>query len=111
MSHFSFYSHLKREGATQPALNEEVINQYQHKKQKLVSKHVLQLQQKCVLEFCHSNEALRIDSNSRRIVDLNLPNREIEKHVGRIWLFLTIEEQHKLFQESKTVSTYNFLQR
>ena len=110
MMNCSFYGHLKRGGAPPlVALNEEVSNQYQHKKRKLVSKHVPHLQHKCVLEFCHSNEASHIDRNSYRIVEVSLQNGGIEKHVGRVWSVLTIDEQLKLFKQSKTVSTYNFL--
>ena len=106
-----FFLQSSKKGGTLPlvALNGKVSNQYQHKKRKLVSKHVLHLQRKCVLEFCHSDEASRIDSNSHHIAEMNLPNGGIEKHVRRLWTVLTIYKQHKLFKQSKTVSTYKFL--
>ena len=62
----------------------------------------------CVIEFCHSDEASQIDSNSHQIVDVVLPNGDTEKHVGRVWSVLTVDEQHKLFKNSKTVQNYGF---
>ena len=50
------------------------------------------LQKKCVLDFCHSEDSSSIDSNSRKIIDVNG-----EKHVGRVWLAKTINEQYKMF--------------
>ena len=51
MMNCSFYSRLKREEAPPPSSNKEVRNQYQRKKQNLVSKHVMQMQIKCYLYF------------------------------------------------------------
>ena len=47
---------------------------YKHKvrirKQSLVAK----IQKECVLDFCHSDESSRIDSNSHRIVEVKGPD-------------------------------------
>ena len=56
------------------------------------------LQRKCVLDFCHSEDSLSIDSNSRKIIDVNG-----KKHVGRVWLAKTINEQYKMFLTSEIV--------
>ena len=68
-----------------------------------------QLQIKCVQDFCHSDESLRINSNSHHIVDVDLPNGDVEKHVGRVWSVLTINEHYELFKKSITVSQYRFM--
>ena len=59
------------------------------------------LQRKCVLDFCHSEDSSSIDSNSRKIIDVNG-----EKHVGRVWLAKTINEQYKMFLTSEIVENY-----
>ena len=56
---------------------------------------------KCVLEFCHSNKASWIDSNSYQIFDVVLPNGNTEKHVGKLWSVLTVDEQYTLFKKYK----------
>ena len=63
----------------------------------------------CVLDFCHSDKAAQIDSNLHWIVDVVLPDGKIEKHVGRVWSVLTVDEQHTLFKQSKTIQGYTFL--
>lgn len=56
------------------------------------------LQKKCVLDFCRSEDSSSIDSNSRKIIDVNG-----EKHVGRVGLAKTINEQYKMFLTSEIV--------
>ena len=72
-------------------------------------KYVTKVKKQCVLEFCHSDEASQIDSNSHRIVEVVLPSGRKEKHVGQVWSVLTVDEQHTLFKQSKTVQDNNFL--
>ena len=79
---------------------------YQHKKRKTITRTLLrQLQIQSVKEFCHSDESSTIDSNSKRLVEVKSDDK-VEKHVGRVWIVSTIDEQHALFLESETVQTY-----
>ena len=82
---------------------------YKHKvrirKQSLVAK----IQKECVLDFCHSDESSRIDSNSHRIVEVKGPDGKIKRHVGRVWSALTINDQYKMFTRSTAVQTYRVM--
>ena len=102
MSCSLFYKQMKNASRT---VQKE---KYKHLKRKVKEKHATMMMKKCVQEFCHSDEASRIDSNSHRIVDVRLPNGDVEKHVGRVWSVLTVNEQHQLFKQSRTVSNYKF---
>ena len=66
-----------------PLPNEE---RYKHKlrKERNVSE-IVRNQHRSIKDFCHSEEALHLDSNSRRIVVVLNENGEEEKHVGRVW--------------------------
>ena len=60
------------------------------------------LQKESILCFCHSDDSLTIDSNSKRIVEVKIADK-VEKYVGRVWAVLTIDEQYSLFVESELV--------
>ena len=79
---------------------------YKHAKQKKRKQTALsQQQEQCVITFCHSDESSRIDSNSKRIVEVTIDGKT-EKHVGRVWAVRTIDEQYTLFCESDTVADH-----
>ena len=40
-----------------------------------------------IYDFCHSEESSTIDSNSRKIIEVNE-----ERHMGRVWLIPTVGE-------------------
>ena len=64
------------------------------------------MQQQCVDDFCHCDESSNIDSNSRRTVKVTNEDGIVEKHVGRVWLVSTVDEQYNLFLNSETVQNY-----
>ena len=101
MSKKLFYTSLKN--------NKPANENYKHKERNVREKYMTKVMKQCVLDFCHSNEASQIDSNLHRIVDVVLPEGKIEKHVGRVWSVLTVDEQHTLFKQSKTIQGYTFL--
>ena len=74
---------------------------YKHKERNVSEKYITKIMKQCVLDFCHSDKALQIDSNLHQIVDVVLPNGKKEKHVGRVWSVFTVDEQHMLFKQSK----------
>ena len=49
-------------------------------------------QEQYVLEFCHSDKSSTIHYNSKYIVDIKR-GVFIEKHVGRVWLGVAIDER------------------
>ena len=89
-------------------------NTYEHRERKKIVRGKSKLMKQCIREFFHSDEASRIDTHTRRIV--NVPSLEeddyfgdgviIEKHPGRTWEVSTIDEQYALFCESRNVDTY-----
>jgi len=105
MSKKSFY------GSKKVLMNSNQPDQsvYQHNVR--VRKELLRTKamQECIREFCHSDESSRIDSNSHRIVDVKGEDGKTSKHVGRVWSALTINDQYKLFLNSNTVQTYQFI--
>ena len=58
-----------------------------------------------MIDFCHSDESSSIDSNSKRVLEIDR-NGTIEKHVRRVWAASTIDEQYALFCQSDTVLEY-----
>jgi hypothetical protein len=87
---------------------------YHHIERKKIVIEKSKLQKQCIREFCHSDEATRIDSHTKRIVEV--PSLEednifgdgtiIEKHPGRVWEVSTVDEQYKMFCESRTLDAY-----
>lgn len=79
-----------------PLPNEE---RYKDKlrKERNVSKIVIN-QHRFIKDFCHSEEASHLDSNSRRIVVALNKNGEEEKYVGRVWEFPTVREEHTVYR-------------
>eukprot|EP00957_Ditylum_brightwellii_P187023 14243557-Ditylum_brightwellii.AAC.1 len=55
------YTSIKDNNASQQTSAEE---KYKHKKRKVTESEMAVLQKKCVLEFCHSDDASRIDTNA-----------------------------------------------
>ena len=80
------------------SISDDVI--YAHTQSTEYTTKIGLIHKRCVLEFCHSNESLSIDSNSCKILIVNG-----KKHVGRVWLFPTIREQYTLFLYSEIVNT------
>ena len=79
----------------------------QHKSRK--EREVFELvrrQCRSIVQFCHSEEASHIDSNSRRIVDVINEEGEEEKHIGRVWEFPTIREQYEVYKHSDVVTHF-----
>lgn len=69
-------------------------DKYEHVKRKTrVVSELCKLQEQSILEFCHSEGSLTIDSNSKLIVKVKVDGVE-EEHVGRVWLALTIYEKY-----------------
>ena len=51
------------------------------------------LQQQSILEFCHSDESSTINSRSKRMIEVLVDGRT-EKHAGRVWSVLTVNQQY-----------------
>eukprot|EP00957_Ditylum_brightwellii_P093077 7086999-Ditylum_brightwellii.AAC.1 len=66
------------------------------------------LQKRYVLEFSHSDDASRFDINTHWICKVIVDDKTKE-HVGRVWLLLTVTEQHDLVCKSNTVQKYKEL--
>ena len=63
------------------------------------------LQRQCIFQFCHSDDASRIDSNSSRCMNVTV-NGMKEWHVGRAWDVSNLGEKCALFFQSETLSNY-----
>ena len=59
-----------------------------------------------MLSFFHSDESSSIDSNSRRLIDVEV-NCSIERHVGRAWNMMTIDEKHAVCCPSDVAESFN----
>ena len=55
-----------------------------------------------ILTFCHSDYSSSIGSNCSRLVDGSI-NGILEKHDGRVWNVITIDEKHSLHRQSDVV--------
>eukprot|EP00957_Ditylum_brightwellii_P148672 11319167-Ditylum_brightwellii.AAC.1 len=87
-------------------VSSDVSDHYQHKKRKVYKIEKAELQRAYVVDFCHSKDASRIDTNLYRCIDVRGNNGEIEKHVGRVWNVPTVRKQYSLFKQSATVAKY-----
>ena len=65
---------------------------YRHKERNVREKYITKVMKQCVLDFCHSDKALQIDSNLHRIVEVVLSNGKKEKNMGRMWSLLTVDD-------------------
>ena len=74
---------------------------YSHSQPKQYVTASSKLMRDSIYDFCHSEESSTIDSNSRKIIEVNG-----ERHVGRVWLVPTVREQYKLFMQSDVMRTY-----
>ena len=54
--------------------NKPANENYKHKKRNVIEKYITKIMKQCILDFCHSNKALQIDSNLHQIADVVLPN-------------------------------------
>eukprot|EP00957_Ditylum_brightwellii_P055665 4217314-Ditylum_brightwellii.AAC.1 len=75
---------------------------YHHRVQKKSESELISLQRRCVLDYCHSNDALRIDTNTHRCVKIRGEDGEEESHVGQVWCVLTLRVKYEAFNESDT---------
>ena len=69
MSKNIFYTSLKN--------NKPTNENYKHKERNVREKYITKIMKQCVLDFCHSNEASRIDSNSHQVIDVVCPDGKI----------------------------------
>jgi len=86
------------------AVRKEDEVSYLHTKSKLYEMNQVTNHLRCISDFFHSDESSVIDSNSRKIIEV-----DGENHAGRVWVVPTIREQYMLFKQSEAVDTYKNL--
>ena len=74
---------------------------YIHQKTKVYTTKHGESQLKAMLDFCHSEEVSNIDSNSRKIIDINWEN-----HVGILWWAPIVKDQYYLFNQSEEIDKF-----
>ena len=79
---------------------------YRHKNWKAkVRTQLSQTQEESIIKFSHSDESSTIDSNTQRVVKVEMEGL-IEEHVGCVWCALIVDENYLMYRKSEVVEDH-----